>query len=413
MDSNDLLKEMARLERRVDKHEEALRVVCRELALSISDRGLARIFSCLREPQDLDRAQPDKEPDKMVKVSWFVLNQVVNTLDEVLGDTDPLIPEEYTDEDIRSEEPLLWVMQTLVGMREGETPQIEPEAPEVPELVTTDRALLAELLQALYEALILHPSAPIDELSSNEWVRENEPLEWAWRTVVDILDPHPSSPKATKLGEAGRYPTWPPGYQKSERNGAWPKEEAGSRLKQEMGKHLRACRVGLHISLRDMAKAIGVTHVILGKAERGLVSLEQGQWENFWDELASKVKENSETRLDGEMTFYYWRHPVICMESVPPTKDVVVGDAYIVGPQPTGAWKGRENSIVDWMGKSWGCMAPPVAGDVVEPTALAKHGVSGFAYVYNGTEWCLFERNYVRRAYEEARERRARLEDKA
>jgi hypothetical protein len=52
-------------------------------------------------------------------------------LDEYLGDTDPNIPDDLTDEDIKEEYPILWVCQQISGMIDtcdipaGTTPELD------------------------------------------------------------------------------------------------------------------------------------------------------------------------------------------------------------------------------------------------------------------------------------------------
>jgi hypothetical protein len=46
-----------------------------------------------------------------------VVAQVLRTLDDMLGDTDPSIPDDFTEDDIRSTYPLFWCYQQLVGLR--------------------------------------------------------------------------------------------------------------------------------------------------------------------------------------------------------------------------------------------------------------------------------------------------------
>jgi len=41
------------------------------------------------------------------------LQKVIDTLDNLLGDTDPDLPDDMTDDEIRQEEPLFWSVTTL------------------------------------------------------------------------------------------------------------------------------------------------------------------------------------------------------------------------------------------------------------------------------------------------------------
>ena len=50
-------------------------------------------------------------PDKKVR-------EMFNALDIYLGDTDPDFPEDVTDEEIKSEEPVFWVAKELAGYRD-------------------------------------------------------------------------------------------------------------------------------------------------------------------------------------------------------------------------------------------------------------------------------------------------------
>ena len=56
------------------------------------------------------------------------LSRILHTLDNYLGDTDPDIPEDWTDDDIRQEEPLIWIHQQLVELFVEILPQCVSES---------------------------------------------------------------------------------------------------------------------------------------------------------------------------------------------------------------------------------------------------------------------------------------------
>jgi len=41
------------------------------------------------------------------------LEEILTVLDEYLGDTDPSFPEDWTEEDIKEEEPIFWICQKI------------------------------------------------------------------------------------------------------------------------------------------------------------------------------------------------------------------------------------------------------------------------------------------------------------
>lgn len=57
-----------------------------------------------------------------------------------------------------------------------------------------------------------------------------------------------------------------------------------------------------------------------------------------------------------------------------------LGDRYIIGPSPTGAWSGAANSIASWDGTQW-LIAPPVLG------ARVLVDADDSTYAYDGSAW--------------------------
>jgi len=47
------------------------------------------------------------------------LKKIFNALDRMLGDSDPILPDDMTDEEIYSEEPLLWIAKELAVYLKG------------------------------------------------------------------------------------------------------------------------------------------------------------------------------------------------------------------------------------------------------------------------------------------------------
>jgi hypothetical protein len=48
------------------------------------------------------------------------LQAIFDTLEGVLGDTDPFIEEDMTDDEIREEEPIFWCAREIIGLIKGE-----------------------------------------------------------------------------------------------------------------------------------------------------------------------------------------------------------------------------------------------------------------------------------------------------
>lgn len=59
------------------------------------------------------------------------------------------------------------------------------------------------------------------------------------------------------------------------------------------------------------------------------------------------------------------------------------GNAYIVGPSPTGAWAGKSGNVAIYIGGAWDYYVP-VAGDTVYDKSAKNN------YVYSGTSWGSF-----------------------
>ena len=61
------------------------------------------------------------------------LAEIISVLDNVLGDTDPNLPEDMTDDEIRIEEPLFWAVRelnALVDICELAAPEEDDECAE-------------------------------------------------------------------------------------------------------------------------------------------------------------------------------------------------------------------------------------------------------------------------------------------
>lgn len=67
--------------------------------------------------------------------------------------------------------------------------------------------------------------------------------------------------------------------------------------------------------------------------------------------------------------------------SAPPTSNTV-GDAYIVGPSPTGAWAGKVNNIARWDGAAW-VFTVPISGFTV--FVLAENNI--YAWIAASSAW--------------------------
>ena len=55
----------------------------------------------------------------MVIIPDDKLTKIFNALDRVLGDSDPMLPEDMTDDEIYSEEPLFWAAKELAVYLKG------------------------------------------------------------------------------------------------------------------------------------------------------------------------------------------------------------------------------------------------------------------------------------------------------
>ena len=52
----------------------------------------------------------------MKPIEIAIIQSILDALDEVLGDTDPFLSEDMTDEEVRTEEPLFWAFRQLSGL---------------------------------------------------------------------------------------------------------------------------------------------------------------------------------------------------------------------------------------------------------------------------------------------------------
>lgn len=79
-----------------------------------------------------------------------------------------------------------------------------------------------------------------------------------------------------------------------------------------------------------------------------------------------------------------WQNAVINRTTNTPPGSPAIGDRYIVGPSPTGAWSGKSNYIAQWTGTSWVLFAP-TNGQVAFSTA------DNAWYDYTGSKWVVHE----------------------
>jgi hypothetical protein len=61
-----------------------------------------------------DRAELLEALEELCKNSQGVFS----TIERIIGDTDPYIDEDWTEEDVKTEEPLLWACQTLISIEQ-------------------------------------------------------------------------------------------------------------------------------------------------------------------------------------------------------------------------------------------------------------------------------------------------------
>lgn len=78
-----------------------------------------------------------------------------------------------------------------------------------------------------------------------------------------------------------------------------------------------------------------------------------------------------------------WHDPVISELNTPPVTPVL-GDRYLIGTSPTGAWSANAQYITEWDGAAWQFFGPPVAGWTSYNTATATY------IRYNGVNWVPF-----------------------
>ncbi len=79
-----------------------------------------------------------------------------------------------------------------------------------------------------------------------------------------------------------------------------------------------------------------------------------------------------------------WQNAVANRTTNTPPGSPSIGDRYIVGPSPTGAWAGNSNYIAQWTGTTWVLFAPS-AGQVVFSVA------DNAWYDYTGSKWVVHE----------------------
>lgn len=84
-----------------------------------------------------------------------------------------------------------------------------------------------------------------------------------------------------------------------------------------------------------------------------------------------------------------WQNSVINRTTNTPPGGPSIGDRYIVGPSPTGAWAGKSNYLAQWTGTSWVLFAPQ-AGQVVFSVA----DNAWYDYVTAVTKWQIHETPY-------------------
>ncbi len=72
---------------------------------------------------------------------------------------------------------------------------------------------------------------------------------------------------------------------------------------------------------------------------------------------------------------------IIAFQNTPPSSPNV-GDTYVVGTSPTGAWSGQANAITSWSSSAWGFITPTTGTLVVT--------VSGNGYQWNGSAWVTY-----------------------
>ena len=78
-----------------------------------------------------------------------------------------------------------------------------------------------------------------------------------------------------------------------------------------------------------------------------------------------------------------WHDPVIDTLNTPPGAPVL-GDRYLIGTAPTGAWAANADYITEWNGSSWDFFGPPEAGWITYDESVPQF------VQYNGTAWAPF-----------------------
>jgi len=91
------------------------------------------------------------------------------------------------------------------------------------------------------------------------------------------------------------------------------------------------------------------------------------------------VTSNIQDQINSLSVGLTWRDPVIDQLSTPPGGPLV-GDRYIVGSSPTGAWAGRADDIAEWNGSGWDFYTPTDGWAV-------WNQVQDKQQTYNGAAW--------------------------
>jgi len=73
----------------------------------------------VEETVDLIQAKSKEEAkERQANISKEKIEDILHVLNEFLGDTDPYLDDDMTDDDIKQEEPIVWVHMQLIELRD-------------------------------------------------------------------------------------------------------------------------------------------------------------------------------------------------------------------------------------------------------------------------------------------------------
>jgi len=92
--------------------------IAHEISSYVANRiDFGREISVWDIEQILDKNIPVEQQVRQVAPQTVLLAEIVDVLDTILGDTDPQITNDWTDEEIKDEYPIYWVFTKLVELQ--------------------------------------------------------------------------------------------------------------------------------------------------------------------------------------------------------------------------------------------------------------------------------------------------------